>query len=250
MIQQLEEMTLTEKIRATTLLAWRWPSAWKVVREAMRAQELKVKKEARKAAEKAVLKAKAVARGNAKVGVVRRPRAKAKSIVAPMAVLKPKAVAKGNTKVARTLRRFPEGDRKDCDELILSPAEEKLKETLKRMCRPAPVVMAVSLPDPLPPRVSAVPGAHKGKVCINTVVLRKYGFTEGCPGCDWVQESIEWNLHSEQCRNRIAEAINKRDRDDTVRVVEESDRSRQKMREVIKNDEEGVRSDVLPFANI
>jgi hypothetical protein len=133
----------------------------------MRAQELKVKKEARKAAEKAVLKAKAVARGNAKV------RAKAKRIVALMAVLKPKAVAKGNTKVvARTLRRFPEGDRKDCDELILSPAEEKLKETLKRMCRPAPVVMAVSMPDPLPPRVSAVPGAHKVKVCINKVLLR------------------------------------------------------------------------------
>jgi hypothetical protein len=134
MIKQLEEMTLTEKVRATTLLAWRWPSAWKRVRETMHAQELKVKKETRKAAKKAVLK--------------------------------PKAVAKGNTKVARTLRRFPEGDRKDCDELILSPAQEMLKETLKKMCRPAPVVMAVSLPDPLPPRVSAAPGTHKGKVYI------------------------------------------------------------------------------------
>jgi hypothetical protein len=41
-----------------------------------------------------------------------------------------------------------------------------LKETLKKMCRPAPVVMAVSLPDPLPPRVSAAPGTHKGKVYI------------------------------------------------------------------------------------
>jgi hypothetical protein len=144
MIKQLEKMTLTEKISATTLLAWRWPSAWKMVRETMRAQELKVKKEARQAAEKAVLKAKAVARGNAKV------RAKAKRIAALMAVLKPK---KGNTKVvARTL--------------------QKLKETLKRMCRPAPVVMAVSMPDPLPPRVSAVPGAHKVKVCINKVLLR------------------------------------------------------------------------------
>jgi hypothetical protein len=173
MIKQLEEMTFTEQIRATTLLAWRWPSAWKTVRENMRAQELKVKKKkTRKAAKKAVLKPKAVARGKAKVGVVRRPsRAKTKSIV--MAVLKPKAVAKGNAKAARTLRRFPEGDRKDCEELILSvngsigkpvPANEMLQETLERICRPVPVVMAASLPDPLPPRVSAVPGAHKQKV--------------------------------------------------------------------------------------
>ena len=111
MIKQLEKMTLAEKVRATTLLAWRWPSAWTKVRETMWAEELKVKEKTRQAAlraaakaKKAVLNPEAVAKGNGKFAAVRRPRAKAKSIFAPMAVLKPKAVAKGKAKAAAVRR--------------------------------------------------------------------------------------------------------------------------------------------------
>jgi hypothetical protein len=219
----------------------------------MWAQELKVEK-IRKAARMAVLKAN-------KVAAVRRPRAKAKTNFAPMAVLnKPKAVAKSKVKAARTRRRLPEGDRKGCQLLFLSikgsickpvSADETLEEALERSLLPVPVVMAASLPDPLPHRrVSAVPGAPRRVYLRRGVELRKYGFTVGCVGCVLAQAgTTPAQSHSEQCRNRIGEAM-KRDQqdDDTVRV-EERDRMWQKMTEV-KNDEEGVRSGVLPFANI
>jgi hypothetical protein len=170
--------------------------------------------------------------------VARHNRNVAAAAVAAVAVLT-KAVAKGKAKVARTLRRLPEGDRKD-RELLLSvkgsiwkpvPAGVTLEEALARIFLPAPVVMAASLPDPLPPRVSAVPGAPRRVYIRRGVELRKYGFTEGCFGCVSAQAgTMPAQSHSEQCRNRIGEAM-KRDRDDTV-MVEESDRRRQKMRRV------------------
>jgi hypothetical protein len=223
----------------------------------MWAQELKVEK-IRKAARMAVLKA--TARNKAKVAAVRRPRAQAKTMFSPMAVRnKPKAVAKGKViKAARTLRRLPESDRKGFQLLFLSikgsickpvPADETLEEALERSLRPVPVVMAASLPDPLPHRrVSVVKGAPRRVYLRRGVELRKYGLTESCFGCLSARAgTTPAQTHSEQCRIRIVEAM-QRDRDYKVRV-EERDRERQKMTEV-ENDEEGVRSDVLPFAHI
>jgi hypothetical protein len=111
------------------------------------------------------------------------------------------------------------------------PAGETMEEAVESIFLQVPLVMAVSLPDPLPHRVSAVPGAPRNlpRVYIRRgVELRKYGFTEGCRGCRFAQVTEGCRGHSEQCRNRIGEAM-KRDRDDTV-TVEESDRRRQKIR--------------------
>jgi hypothetical protein len=170
--------------------------------------------------------------------VARHNRNVAAAAVAAVAFLT-KAVAKGKAKVARTLRRLPEGDRKD-RELLLSvkgsiwkpvPADETLEEALARIFLPAPVVMAASFPDPLPSRVSAVPCQPRRFYLRRGVELRKHGFTEACFGCVLAQAATTpAQSHSEQCRNRIGEAM-KRDRDDAVRV-EESDRRRQKMTEV------------------
>jgi hypothetical protein len=107
------------------------------------------------------------------------------------AVFMSKAVAKSEAKSARTLRRLPEGDRKD-RELLLSvkgsiwkpgSAGETLEEALARIFLPMPVVMAATQPDPLPPRVSAVPGAPRRVYIRRGVELRKYGLTQGCVGC-------------------------------------------------------------------
>jgi hypothetical protein len=104
------------------------------------------------------------------------------------------------------------------------------------------VVVAASLPDPLPPRVSAVPGApwYMPRVHFRRAVEpRKYGFTEGCRGCIFSQAGITpEHGHSEQCRNRIGEAM-KRDRNDTVRV-EERDRRRHKAEDARSEERAGV----------
>jgi hypothetical protein len=246
MIKQLEKMTLAEKIRWTTLLAWRWPRALMSVLENMRGKEIRLKDKTRQSARRAVLnKAKAVvARGTAKVAAVRRPRAKAKTIVASMAVL---AAAKGKViKTARTLRRLPEGDRKDSGELFMYikgssckpvPVDETLEEGHARSLLPVPVVMAASssLPHPLPPP-RRVPGPQR-RVCIRRrVELRKYGFTEGCIGCVWAAQASSTRAkgHSDECRIRIVELLR----------VDESDRRTQMMTETTRR---GVRSGVLPF---
>jgi hypothetical protein len=166
--------------------------------------------------------------------VARHNRSVAAAAVSAAADFISKAVAKGEAKVARTLRRLPEGDRKD-RELPLSvkgsiwkpvPAGETLEEVLAKIFLSMPVVMPASLPDPLPPR-------NTGRVSIRRLVeLRKYGFTEGCVACVSAQAAMPGLSHSKQCRNRIGEAM-KRDRDDTVRV-EESDRRRQKIE--VKNE--------------
>jgi hypothetical protein len=134
-----------------------------------------------------------------------------------VAVLMLKGVAKGKAKVARTLQRLPEGDRKDS---IWKP--EPAGETLEE-----------ARANPLPPRVSAVPGAP-GRVSLRRgVELRKYGCTGGSLGCVMAQAGTASSRpHSEQCRNRIVELM-KGDRDGAVRV-EESDRRRQKTTDVKK----------------
>ena len=108
---------------------------------------------------------------------------------------------------ARTLRRLPEGDRQD-RELLLSvkgsiwkpvPADETQEEAPARIFLPAPVVVAASLPDSLPPRVSAAPGEPRRVYLRRGVELRKYGFTEGCPGCVSAQAgTTPAQSHSEQ----------------------------------------------------
>jgi hypothetical protein len=112
------------------------------------------------------------------------------------------------------------------------PAGETMEEADASTFLQVPVVIVASLPDPLPHRVSAVPGAPRylPRVYIRRgVELTKYGCTEGCRGCRYAQASLKQaEGHSEQCKKRIGEAM-KRDRDDTVRV-EESYRRRQKIR--------------------
>jgi hypothetical protein len=223
MIKQLENMTLAEKIRWTTLLAWRWPRALMVVREQMRAQELKLKDNA----------------------AVRRHRAKAKTTVASsMAVL---AVAKGKVKAARTLRRLPEGDRKDSELFMYIkgssckpvPVDETLEEGHARSLLPVPVVMAASssLTPPLQAR-RRVPGPQRRVYIRRRVELRKYGFTKGCLGCDWAARTSSTLAkgHSDKCRIRIVELLR----------VDESDRRTQMMTETTRR---RVRSGVLPFAH-
>jgi hypothetical protein len=153
----------------------------------------------------------------------RHNRSVAAAAVSSAAVFMSKAVAKGEAEAARTLRRFREGDRKD-RELLLPfkgsiwkpvPAGETLAGALARIFLPVPVE----------------PGAPRRVYIRRGVELRKYGFTEGCPGCVVAQAvTMPAQNHSEQCRNRIGEAM-KRDRDDTV-MVEESDRRRHKMTKV------------------
>jgi hypothetical protein len=112
------------------------------------------------------------------------------------------------------------------------PAGETMEEADASTFLQVPVVIVVSLPDPMPHRVSEVPGAPRylPKVYIRRrVELTKYGCTGGCRGCRYAQASSKQSrVHSEQCKKRIGEAM-KRDRDGTVRV-EESDRRRQKIR--------------------
>jgi hypothetical protein len=242
MIKQLERRTLAEKIRWTTLLAWRWPRALMAVRVKMRVQELKLKDEARQSARKAVFKAKAAA---AKVAAVRRHRAKAKTTVASsMAFL---AVAKGKVKAARTMRRLPEGDRKDSELFMYIkgsrckpvPVDETLEEGHARSLLPVPVVMAASssLTPPLQAR-RRVPGPQRRVYIRRKVELRKYGFTKGCLGCDWAARTSSTLAkgHSDECRIRIVELLR----------VDESDRRTQMMTETTRK---RVRSGVLPFAH-
>jgi hypothetical protein len=143
-----------------------------------------------------------------------------------VAVLMLKGVAKGKAKVARTLQRLPEGDRKD-RELLLSVKDSIWKP------EPAGETLEEARANPLPPRVSAVPGAP-GRVSLRRgVELRKYGCTGGSLGCVMAQAGTASSRpHSEQCRNRIVELM-KGDRDGAVRV-EESDRRRQKTTDVKK----------------
>ena len=140
---------------------------------------------------------------------------------------------------ARTVRRLPEGDRKD-RELLLSvkgslwkpvPADETLDEAPARIHLPVPMAVAAALPDPLPPRGQPVPGEPRRVNLRRGVELMKYGFTADCMGCISAEAGTSAQAHSEACWNRITDAM-RQDRDGAVRV-DESDRRKRKTDEMI-----------------
>ena len=103
------------------------------------------------------------------------------------------------------------------------PSEQYDWEFLKDMVgfpwQPTPKDSAVTdIPTVIMEPTSA--GAHVEKsplpedpvprqLCVNKGLLVKYGYTEGCPGCDAHRAGKRTVAHSKQCRQRISDELDK-----------------------------------------
>ena len=85
----------------------------------------------------------------------------------------------------------------------------------------------VEVQDPAP----AKPGPDVRRMRINPEMIARYGYMEGCPACDLKRAGLrEPRSHSERCRKRIMEALEK-DEEGRRRLQREKERLDRRMAE-------------------